>query len=315
VIYSEVIIVGGGPAGSTCAWQLRESGVDCLILDKESFPRLKLCAGWITPKVVTDLKIDLNSYPHSLNLLDYLHVNIFGLTLKLRAKQYSIRRWEFDEWLLQRSGVKVETHPVKDIRVENGFYIIDEKYRCRYLIGAGGTFCPVYNTFFKAINPRTRAVVTMEQEFAYNYTDPNCYLWFFENKFPGYSWYVPKGKGYLNIGIGGSLEALKAKHRTIRDYWGYFVRKLSNLSLVNDYPFAPKGYVYYLRENIQTGQIGNAFIIGDALGLATRDLGEGIEPAVESGLEAAKAIINGSNYSVKSIKKYSLFSIIKDCFQ
>lgn len=306
MIYSEVIIVGGGPAGSTCAWKLRESGIDCLILDKENFPRLKLCAGWITPKVVKDLKIDINSYPYSLNLVDCFRVSIFGITFKLRAKQYSIRRWEFDEWLLKRSAVKVETHPVKEIHVENGFYIIDGKYRCRYLIGAGGAFCPVYDTFFKAINPRATVIVTMEQEFAYNYKDPNCHLWFFENKFPGYSWYVPKGMGHLNIGVGGSLAALKAKHRTIRDAWEYFVRKLNDLSLVKDYQFAPKGCIYYLRGNIQAGQIGNAFIVGDALGLATRDLGEGIEPAVESGMEAAKAIINGTKYSVNSIKKYSL---------
>ena len=60
----EVIVVGGGPAGSTCAWRLRLSGIDVLVLDKAAFPRTKLCAGWITPQVLSDLQMDVQEYPH-----------------------------------------------------------------------------------------------------------------------------------------------------------------------------------------------------------------------------------------------------------
>ncbi len=41
----DVLIVGGGPAGSSAAWKLKQAGADVLVLDKERFPRLKLCAG------------------------------------------------------------------------------------------------------------------------------------------------------------------------------------------------------------------------------------------------------------------------------
>ena len=54
----EVLIVGGGPAGSSAAWRLSRAGRDVLVLDQAHFPRLKLCAGWITPEVVRDLEID-----------------------------------------------------------------------------------------------------------------------------------------------------------------------------------------------------------------------------------------------------------------
>ena len=43
--FAETLIVGGGPAGSTCAWELKKHGRDVLVLDKACFPRLKLCAG------------------------------------------------------------------------------------------------------------------------------------------------------------------------------------------------------------------------------------------------------------------------------
>jgi flavin-dependent dehydrogenase len=45
--------------------------------------------------------------------------------------------------------------------------------------------------------------------------------------------------------------------------------------------------------------------VGDAAGLATLDMGEGIGPAVRSGFLAAQSIINGTDYSLESISKYS----------
>ena len=58
----DVLIVGGGPAGSTLAWSLRDAGLDIAILDKAEFPRQKVCAGWVTPAVMQELSIDLDDY-------------------------------------------------------------------------------------------------------------------------------------------------------------------------------------------------------------------------------------------------------------
>src|SRR6185503_1670551 len=61
----DVLIAGGGPAGSACAWKLRQAGLDVIIIDKATFPRDKVCAGWITPQVVDDLEIDVDDYRSS----------------------------------------------------------------------------------------------------------------------------------------------------------------------------------------------------------------------------------------------------------
>ena len=58
----DVIIVGGGPAGSSCAWKLRDAGLEVVVVDRASFPRDKVCAGWITPAVVEELQLDLADY-------------------------------------------------------------------------------------------------------------------------------------------------------------------------------------------------------------------------------------------------------------
>jgi len=307
MIYSKVIIVGGGPAGSTCGWKLRQNGIECLILEKQEFPRTKLCAGWITPQVINDLMIDIYDYPHNLVKFNKFHVHVYGKEIKIKVHQYAIRRHEFDHWLLERCGVEVHTHEVSNIKKDGGHYVIDDQYYCKYLVGAGGTHCSVYKTFFKHINPRAKEllVVTLEEEFSYKYEDGNCHLWFLHNKLPGYSWYVPKGNGYLNIGIGGFSEKLKANHDNIKNQWQFFVKELERLSLVKNYQFNTRGSFYYIRNSVDVLQNDNIFLVGDAAGLATRDMGEGIGPAIKSGILAANAITAGKSYSLNSVKKYS----------
>ena len=58
----DILIVGGGPAGSSCAWGLRDSGLNVVVLDRATFPRNKLCGGWITPLVLDELSIAPDDY-------------------------------------------------------------------------------------------------------------------------------------------------------------------------------------------------------------------------------------------------------------
>lgn len=303
----DVLIVGGGPAGSSAARQLRLAGADVLVLDKERFPRLKLCAGWITPDVVSDLSLDIAAYPHRFLTFERMHIHLKGLHLPVRCVQHSIRRVEFDAWLLERSGAPVEQHTVRTIRRESGLYVIDDAYRCRYLVGAGGTRCPVYRTFFRDANPRASDLqtVTLEHEFAYDWQDPDCHLWFFEKGLPGYSWYVPKANGWLNVGVGGMAERIKRSGRDIRHHWTALVKSLDR-RLASGAAYEPTGYSYYLRGNVDVARIDDAFVTGDAAGLATRDLCEGIGPAVRSGIRAARAIVGGAPYDLGDVTGASL---------
>ena len=164
----DVVIVGGGPAGSTCAWKLGQAGIDVLVLDRASFPRTKLCAGWITPEVVDDLELDIDSYPHSFMSFDKLHFHFKNIHFAKKTTQYSIRRCEFDDFLLKRSGATVYEHQVRKIEIQNDSYIVDDLYRCKFMIGAGGTRCPVYREFFHDLNPRAKGlqIATYEKEFS-----------------------------------------------------------------------------------------------------------------------------------------------------
>jgi flavin-dependent dehydrogenase len=305
----DVIIVGGGPAGSSCAWQLGRRGARVLILDQAEFPRLKLCAGWITPEVVADLEMDAGAYPHRFLTFDVTRIHLYGLGFEQRSPQHSIRRYEFDDWLLRRSGATVIRHKVKDIVQRGGAYVIDDSFECTYLVGAGGTGCPVYRSLFREVNPRAKPLqaVALEHELPCEWTDGDCHLWFFEKGLPGYSWYVPKQDGYLNLGVGAIADRLKLKGQHIAAHWEHFVAGLRRRGLIPDsLELRPQGHSYYLRDRVDTHRIGNAFVIGDAAGLATRDLAEGIGPAVRSGILAAKAIADGADYDLGPVPAYSL---------
>jgi flavin-dependent dehydrogenase len=300
----ETIIVGSGPAGSSAARELVRAGRECLVLDRKPMPRLKLCAGWITPKVVADLEIAPGEYPRGIVKLDRMQL-FFGRGHRrsrcAATEQYSIRRIEFDAWLLERSGAKAIEHTVRKIDRQNGQFVIDGEYRCRQLIGAGGTNCPVKKAFFGPDSGQL--IVTQEVEFETTPRSDTCTLWFpYAGKF-GYAWYVPKA-GAVNVGFGGLRSENEDWDKDI--LWREFVTLLQREGCLVDEPPQPKGYSYYVGRRRKLVKHDRAYIVGDAAGLATVDLAEGIGPAVESGQLAAREILGRDTYSARRITQYSL---------
>src|SRR5258706_13856654 len=146
----DAIIIGGGPAGSTCASILVKGGVHTLLLDRANFPRVKLCAGWLSPPTWNILGISPKDYTRGLWPWNKVHIHFRGRKYTARSNGYFIRRYEFDDFLLRRSNVQTnEGYNVRQIEQDSeGYWIIDNQYRAKYLIGAGGTHCPVARSLF-----------------------------------------------------------------------------------------------------------------------------------------------------------------------
>jgi flavin-dependent dehydrogenase len=99
---------------------------------------------------------------------------------------------------------------------------------------------------------------------------------------------------------------LKRRDDDIKNHWSRFTAMLERKGLIKDHAYRPGGYSYYLRAGVEIGQVDNAFVVGDAAGLATRDLCEGIGPAVKSGLLAADVIAGKAPvYALTEVAKYS----------
>ena len=296
----EVLVVGGGPAGSTCAGRLRHAGLDVLLMDKDLFPRHKPCAGWITPAVFYLLALDTDEYRQG-NLLQDISsfrtglINGPDIVTKYGATvSYGIRRSEFDNYLLKRSGVRQSLgESVTSLERKNGDWIVNGRIRARLLVGAGGHFCPVARRLGAKIG-REEVVAAQVTEAAMSAEEgrlcrirPETPALFFSRDMKGYGWLIRKGN-YLNIGFGRMDTGTLTRHS--RDFF-------SCLRQRNDLPsrligrFQGHTYRLYGGEGRRDCVGDGALLIGDSAGLAHPFSGEGILPAIESALLAAETVL------------------------
>lgn len=311
----EVLIVGGGPAGSTCAWQLRRFGIDVAILDRAKFPRDKVCAGWITPQVIEELEFDLADYARECILQPITAFRTSRLgdpqvsTRYRHAVSYAIRRMEFDHYLLKRSGATLyEGEPLSAIESSGGGWIVNGHIKAGLVIGAGGYFCPVARQMGVQYHDED-AIVAQETEFRMTPSEaaacaisPEAPELFFCPDMKGYGWCIRKGD-YLNIGMG------RSDRRALPEYVSRFVAYLKRVGKIGlDLRPDLRGHAYLLYRRRRRPIAGDRLLlIGDAAGLAYAHSGEGIRPAVESGLIAA-AVIAGikGRYEHSSLLAYEL---------
>jgi menaquinone-9 beta-reductase len=295
----DVLVVGGGPAGSTCAWALRRAGADVVVLDRAVFPRDKPCAGWVTPAALDALELDLEEYRQGRvlqRITAFVTSYAGGPEIETRygsVVSYGILRCELDRYLLCRSGAHVrEATPLRSLRRTAAGWLVNDELAAPVVVGAGGHFCPVARAL-GSVGRDEPAVVAQELEFRMDERQQAaCTVraeapeLFFCADLAGYGWCVRK-EGALNVGFG------RLDHRGLSGRVQEFVSLLRRRGKVPaDLPPRFKGHAYLVYPSARRKLVHDgALLIGDAAGLAYSGSGEGIRPAVESGLLAARAIL------------------------
>ena len=301
----DVLVVGGGPAGSTCAHFLAKAGARVAIVDRARFPRVKLCSGWLSAPVWDVLELSPHDYPGGRWEWRTCHVRHGGEHRAISCRGWFIRRFEFDDFLLRRSGAELHLGvAVGDIaRDGDGAWAV-AGLRARHLVGAGGTHCVVARVCAPArpVGP----VGVQEHEFRADAAaiartrlgrdgEPELLL---HDDLSGYSWNVPK-TDWLNVGTG------TADAKDVRTAWQ--AARADFLAAGHLPPEAQgaldamKGYSYYLYHpehlraaaRVDGDGRGGAYLVGDSLGLAHPLTAEGILPAIVSGRLLAEAIVAG----------------------
>jgi flavin-dependent dehydrogenase len=178
------------------------------------------------------------------------------------------------------------------MRRDGGDWIVNDGIRTPLVVGAGGHFCPVA----KQLNPeppQASLVVAQEVEFVVDAADAAAYAiaperpeLYFSRDLQGYGWCFRKGR-HMNIGFG------RLDRRSLPKGTAEFVEYLAREGRVPPgATYKWHGHAYLLASAAGRRVVGDGVVlVGDAAGLAYPQSGEGIRPAVESGLMAAETIL------------------------
>ena len=316
----DLIIAGGGPAGSTAAYRAAKDGLSVLVIEKESYPRDKTCGGGVSQKAVDIIgKIDKELIEREvfgarIFLPDYR--NFTGMLDDRVA--IMTRRENLDRWLINRaenSGAVIQDgEKVLDIVFGANYVEVvtpKNRYRSRMVIGSDG----VNSTVARKSGIRTRwgdgvgLCLEAEVELGEALTDEcvgdKLTEFYFIGEW-GYGWIFPKSD-CISIGIGGWGTRLHDPKTLFRR----FVRNVSlqknidiedKMNNVNIHRIPAGGFDRRIHSD-------RVLLTGDAAGFVDPFLGEGIYYAVKSGeiaAEVATGAVESDDFSERFLDEYVL---------
>jgi len=337
----DVIVAGGGPAGSTLAWKLASQGLKVLVLERTKFPREKVCGDFVEPRGLRILgqmgaldALEATSplpITHSSTWVDdrceYSNkIPFYGVHRTLLPHGYIVPRHVLDTLLLEiaaKNGAEVHYESSvtgftwngssgrDGVTVEVQSKGTSESWRARAIVGADGTNSVVARTAGLLVNdPRHIALSQRAYVTGYSGSLGEAAFFFDKEFFPGYGWMFPMSGGMANVGVGILKETCQREGIAVPELFRQFFEKLKA-----SHPACRKLKLYKpaIGGIVKTyGSAGPNFfdrglLIGDAGCFVDPMTGEGITPAMESALLAARVLTSALNDGDLSASALSIY--------
>ncbi len=325
VIQTPVLIVGAGPAGCAASIFLSKAGIRHTVLEKETFPRDKVCGDACSGKTAYVLRSANPAWLHEIfeQSEDYTpsHGILFvapngrGLDIPFRptlrpgekAPGFTAPRLRFDHFLFQKldpEAADVQQRAiVQRISRENGGWQVQTKlgsgeevvFATRLLIGADGDKGVVRKTVIggnaveKTYSVGLRAYYTGVQGL---HDQNHLELHFLPEVLPGYFWIFPLPNGQTNVGIGMLASHVRRRKINLREVMRAAIEKSPAIrERFRGAQLQGKILGWGLPMCVEQGRIsGDGYLLtGDAASLIDPFSGEGIGNALYSGMIAAQA--------------------------
>lgn len=313
----DVIIVGGGPAGSTAARLLGKAGYSVALLERQAYPRDKICGGCLSQKTIRFLDRAFSLPVDALRQEGLLDFTGTGYALYIGNRRilaggldepvYFTSRKRYDAYLAKAAGedgaeihtgaeVGAVDHAHRTVTTSDG-----DRYSARVIIGADGVHSRVRRTLPEGVVDRERwqsnlgwtlelaiprrEVEALADEDGAIRLDADLatpHLVFAACRW-GYGWVFPNREAII-VGIGGLLSA---NGNSLRDRFKAFLKDIGFSALIDR---RPAGYPLPLGNYVLIPAHAGTVLIGDAAGFTGPLLGEGIFYAHRTAEFAAYAV-------------------------
>jgi menaquinone-9 beta-reductase len=330
----DVLIVGAGPAGSAAAYYMAKAGMKVVVLEKERFPRDKVCGDFVSPGSIKELQkigiADLaefkaaNKVTQATIYLDgkELVAGVFPVVSDLPRYSRVVPRKILDSLLVavaKEAGAKVvEGFRVIDYKIEKDSVVVtatqgkrSRVFHARLLVGADGNNSLIARTLNGAGWSKVETALVARAYFEGVRGSPlEANVYYGNYSFPGYSWLFPTAKGEANVGV-GLVGGASPEAENPKDLLLNLVQNDAGMQKCLEHARL-KGDVEVCALNLHDKQakiVGDrVLLVGEAAGLVNPYNGEGIQFGLKSGCwaaETAAASLANNDFSASALSSYS----------
>jgi len=328
----DIIIVGAGPAGCCSALSLQNSNLKIALLEKDEFPRHKICGDGVCDRSINTLRTISQKYydefmametPQAISKTDLVYKGKHH-TLNFKNFGYTCSRYEFDNFLfnlVKRDCTNINiienTQIAHSERSNSGVILTDSKgktYEAPIVIIGNGAKSKIAEQLSGQAWDKSKNGVAIRAYYkgVTNMNEDTIELHYKKEYFPGYLWIFPLKNGEANVGFGYHLadaDKHKNKIQDILEEWintdSKLKERFKNATMISK---MQGGLIPYNSNEFNC--IGNNYMItGDAANLIDPISGGGIGSAMYSGhiaaLQAEKCCAS-KNFTIDEIKNYEI---------
>ena len=330
----DVLVVGGGPAGSTIAALLAERGRDVTVLEKAHHPRFHIGESLLPANVALFDKLGLRAELEAMGMRKWgvefvspeheerQFVEFADAWDKSMPYAWQVRRSEMDELLFRNAAAKgahtLEGHRVREVAFDDdGATVVVElddgarrTWRTRFLVDASGRDTLLANHLgSKQKNARHNSAALYGHytgaERLPGKLEGNITIFWFEH---GWFWFIPLSDGTTSIGAVCWPHYLKSRSKPLPEFFSDTIalcpalaERLADAELVGGEVHATGNYSY--SSSLSSGE--RFLMLGDAFAFVDPVFSSGVYLAMQSGFEGAgvvEAVLDGAP-EAKALRK------------